>query len=279
LLQVTTFDIAVKTNEELGGDPCPYYLPVNTFLNQAWTQKSLGVPLNFTYISNTVLSSYSLLPDGESGTGDFARTDRRYLEYLLQNDIKVSLVYGDRDTRCPWNAGEGLALDANYTGHDGFNRAGYEFIATNDTYKGGAVKQYGTFSFSRVFQSGHSVNAYQPETVARIFDRTLRGTDVATGQKNVSAGYATQGPRSSFYMVNETLPETPGTCMVLGNWQSENVLVALLQSQGRVNSTGSSGGAGSGGGNGTVQSNGVVVVKLQRLQGLLAALAVLALFA
>ncbi|KAJ4300808.1 hypothetical protein N0V90_002896 [Kalmusia sp. IMI 367209] len=237
---ISSFDIAVKLVDNIpGGDPCPYYLPVHTFLNQEWTQKALGVPLNFTYISNTVMDAMTLRGNSEVGTGGSARADKSDIEYLLQSDIKVALVYGDRDARCPWTAAEGLVLQANCTAHDEFSAAGYEYIHTNETYNGGAVKQFGTFSFSRVFQSGHSVNTYQPETVARIFDRTFWSKDVATGKKDVGQGYGTKGPLSSWDMLKESLPETPGTCMVLGSFQHESVLGPLSQGNGTNGSNGS----------------------------------------
>lgn len=232
--QRSPFDIAISTSDTGGMDPCRYYLPVHSYLNQEWTQKALGVPLNFTYISEAVLRSFSLseIDFPPKGTADFVRTTRGNLEYALQNDIKVALVYGDRDSRCPWTGGEHVSLIANHSGQDRFASAGYEFIETNDTYQGGVVRQFDKFSFSRVFLAGHAVNAYQPETVDRIFQRTLAGTDVATGNRIADRRYSTQGPASSLGMFNTTFEEAPPTCMVAGAFQSENPwapILALLQ--------------------------------------------------
>jgi hypothetical protein len=47
------FDIAVNTSATNGKGFCPYYLPLINYLNQ----EALGVPLNFTYISESVLRS------------------------------------------------------------------------------------------------------------------------------------------------------------------------------------------------------------------------------
>jgi hypothetical protein len=38
---------------------------------------------------------------------------------------------------------------------DNFKKAGYSDIHTNTTYVGGSVRQYGNFSFSRVYDAGH----------------------------------------------------------------------------------------------------------------------------
>jgi carboxypeptidase C (cathepsin A) len=77
-----------------------------------------------------------------------------YLEdiaYILDSGIKVALVYGDRDYACPWLGGEEVSLAIDYTDSRGFRSAGYESIQTNSSYVGGSVRQYGNFSFSRVY--------------------------------------------------------------------------------------------------------------------------------
>ena len=58
--------------------------------------------------------------------------------------------------------GEQISLNANYPDADKFRASGYEEITTNDTYKGGVVRQYGGFSFSRVFDAGHAGTLLSP---------------------------------------------------------------------------------------------------------------------
>jgi hypothetical protein len=93
-----------------------------------------------------------------------------------------------------------------------FRSAGYELISTNatttnnQTKSGGVVRQHNKVSFSRVFDAGHAADAYQPETVSRIFDRVMFDKDVATGSLDTSAnyskGYNSTGPQSSFGIKN-----------------------------------------------------------------------------
>jgi hypothetical protein len=59
-------------------------------------------------------------------------------------------------------------------GEGEFSAHGWEKPVTNKAYDGGLVKQYGNLSFSRVFKAGHSVSAYQPETVYRVFMRAMK---------------------------------------------------------------------------------------------------------
>lgn len=76
-------------------DPFPWNYHLG-WLTQHWVQKALGVPVNFTWASPAI----SL---GFSNHGDMPRGG--YLEdlaHLLDNGVKVHLVYGDRDFACNW---------------------------------------------------------------------------------------------------------------------------------------------------------------------------------
>lgn len=80
-------------------DPTPF--PPNYYLGylaQNYVQAALGVPVNYTQSNNGVYQAFSSI-------GDYARTDIRGgqiqdLAYLLDNGVKVSLQYGDRDYAC-----------------------------------------------------------------------------------------------------------------------------------------------------------------------------------
>lgn len=86
---------------------------------------------------------------------------------------------------------ENVSLSMDYTDAESFRAAGYAPIHTNASYTGGLVRQHGRVSFSRVFQAGHDTWAYQPETVARIFERAVLGHDVATGRVDVNVNAQT----------------------------------------------------------------------------------------
>ena len=129
----------------------------------------------------------------------------------------MALIYGDRDYRCPWIGGEALSLAANWTGAATYAKAGYEAIRVNSSYVGGVVKQHGLLSFSRVFQAGHDVSWYQPETSSRIFERAVFGRDIPTGKRDLvsrrrgaarTSKYSTKGPLSA-YGWTDVMPESP----------------------------------------------------------------------
>lgn len=75
--------------------------------------------------------------------------------YLLDSGVKVHLMYGDRDFACNWLGGEAASLAIEYSGTEGFRNAGYAPLLSSPGIVGGFVRQYGNYSFSRIFQAGH----------------------------------------------------------------------------------------------------------------------------
>jgi len=195
-------------------DPFPpsYFLG---FLSQHWVQAALGVPVNYTESVDSVYYAFSAV-------GDYPRRDIRGgyladLAYLLDSGVKVALMYGDRDYACNWLGGETVSLAINYSSTAAFHAAGYADIQVNASYVGGQVRQHGNLSFSRVYEAGHEVPAYQPETAFRIFQRALFNMDIATGSVSTlqNADYSTQGSPTTFQIKN-VVPQSPApTCYVL----------------------------------------------------------------
>lgn len=89
-------------------------------------------------------------------TGDFIRGDGlANLGTLLNKGVKIAMVYGDRDYQCNWLGGEAISLAINSTFAAEFASAGYVDVQTNASYVGGLVRQYGSLSFTRVYEAGH----------------------------------------------------------------------------------------------------------------------------
>ena len=195
----SAFDMASKL-------PNPYPPSYATgWANKAWVQQELGARVSFT--ENSLVSQTVLM-------GDISRrAGLKDVEYLLSRGIRVALIYGDRDYRCPWVGAEKLSIQADWTGAAAYRKAGYEEIHVNSSYIGGVAKQHGLLSFSRVFQAGHDVSWYQPETSFQIFNRAIFGRDIPTGRKTLNrnrhaAKWSTNGPLSA-YGWKEQLPNSP----------------------------------------------------------------------
>ena len=111
-------------------DPDPF--PPEYFIGslaQSYVQAALGVPTNFTKPTNGVYEAFT-------ATGDHPRNDLRgrYLAdigYLLDNGVKVTLFYGDRDYACNWMGGEAASLAVKYSEAEQFASAGYADIVVN----------------------------------------------------------------------------------------------------------------------------------------------------
>ncbi|KAI4592815.1 hypothetical protein KJ359_010448 [Pestalotiopsis sp. 9143b] len=193
------------------------------YLNSAEFQKALGASTNYTETSAAVVSAFA-------ATGDYARESLvPKLALLLSAGVRVGLIYGDRDYICNWLGGEAISLaladaaaasqpssaDAVLERYSSFAGAGYAPIIVNDSYIGGVVRQLGNLSFSRIYQAGHSVPAYQPETAFQVFARIVLGTSVSDGQQVDLSAYNTTGPANATKTFAGALPASPtGTCWI-----------------------------------------------------------------
>ncbi|KAF1979106.1 peptidase S10, serine carboxypeptidase [Bimuria novae-zelandiae CBS 107.79] len=170
-------------------DPTPpdYFMD---FLNLASTQEALGVNINYTSSSAPNVSY------GFQTTGDFVYPLIDDLEEILAYGVRVALIYGDADYICNWFGGEAISLAVNYTHTSSFRSAGYTPFLVNGT-EYGETREYGNFSFTRIYEAGHEVPYYQPEASLEIFKRVLRHLVIPDGSEVVTAGYATNGTANS----------------------------------------------------------------------------------
>jgi Serine carboxypeptidase len=202
------YDIAAPSNSPF---PSEYFLGL---LSQSWVQSDLGVAVNYTESSTAVFEAFDQV-------GDYVRGGAiEDLGYILESGVKVALIYGDRDFACPWIGGENVSLHIPWTGQANFQESGYTGIQVNESYVGGQVRQYGNLSFARVYEAGHEVPAYQPETAYEIFRRVMNNLDVATGQVTTGPAltlrtYSSDGISSTWGIKNEIpAPVTP-ECYIL----------------------------------------------------------------
>ena len=156
------------------------------YINQANVQNALGVDLNYTSASSAFIFN------GFTYTGDFVYpTFLTDLENLLNNGVRVSLFYGDADYICNWFGGEAVSMEVNYTHSAEFRASGYTpFIVDGTEY--GEVRQYGNFSFLRMYEAGHEVPFYQPLASLEFFRRAINNLTIADGVP-LTATYNTTG--------------------------------------------------------------------------------------
>ncbi|KAF4556367.1 Serine carboxypeptidase-like protein 3 [Elsinoe fawcettii] len=202
------FDITHVYNDPF---PPPY---LNGFLNQQWVQSALGVPVNHSAFSEKVWENFH-------STGDHARGHQLDdIAFVLDHGVKVHLLYGDRDFACNWLGGESSSLKVPWKHQKEFQAAGYApLVVTGEPYTSshGQTRQFGNFSFTRVYQAGHLVPSYQPEAAFKMFMRALTNKDIATGKVDTAkhGDYGTAGPADTWWMKSDVLPSPDGICYVL----------------------------------------------------------------
>lgn len=113
--------------------------------------------LNYTEGNNDIYFAFQT-------TGDFIYPNfLEDLNMLLDAGVRVALFYGDADYICNWFGGQAISLAVNYTHSTEFAAAGYEPFTVDGT-EYGEVRQYGNFSFLRIYEAGHEVPFYQRES-------------------------------------------------------------------------------------------------------------------
>lgn len=92
-----------------------------------------------------------------------------------------------------WFGGQAVSLALNYTHATEFRASGYTpFTAGNGT-EYGEGRQYGNFSFLRVYEAGHEIPYYQPEASLAFFERVLSGKVLSDGKEVLTGGYSSKG--------------------------------------------------------------------------------------
>lgn len=198
------------------------------YLNYQTVLAAIGAKVNYT-------ESNPYVQAGFISTGDTIRGGQiDDLANLLTMGVKVALIYGDADYLCNWLGGEAISFavaaalpdyppvgwappgwssGAQLTYASGFPAAGYADIVTNQSYVGGAVRQYGNLSFSRIYESGHFIPYFQPETAFTVFTRVIQGTEISTGDLVDLSTYGSNGSANATYTASASYSPMP-TCWV-----------------------------------------------------------------
>lgn len=166
------------------------------YLNLADVQSAIGAAVNYTETNAAVANAFLQ-------TGDYERGNQiTQMAYLLSLGVRVALIYGDRDFVCNWAGGEAVSysIAAQAPKYSPFYSAGYADIVVNNSYVGGVVRQYGNLSFSRIYNAGHLVPAYQPETAFTVFTRIIMGSDISLGGPIDLSSFSSNGTANATFI-------------------------------------------------------------------------------
>ncbi|GAB7340194.1 hypothetical protein MBLNU457_6666t1 [Dothideomycetes sp. NU457] len=241
------------------------------YLNMASVQKAIGAPVNYTEQSSVVQKAFVSTGDTISGVSLYDLADllrmgvRVALMYgdadflcnwmggeavsLALSSLLTSSGNNTNTTSSTTSSSTSTSTSSTAlappvsspTGPQGsyasaFPRAGYADIVVNSTYVGGAVRQCGNLSFSRIYDAGHFVPYYQPETAFTIFTRVILGTDISTGALINASNFSTTGPSSSNHTNSALAAQPSPTCWLraLNDTCSQAQISAIAAGQGVV---------------------------------------------
>ncbi|PYH92089.1 putative carboxypeptidase S1 [Aspergillus ellipticus CBS 707.79] len=149
---------------EPSDDPYPPQTYV-TYLRNETVMKAIGAREEYQECPDAPADKFS-------STGDNSRTFLPTLSAVVQTGINVLLWAGDADWICNWVGGYGVANAVEFPEQDAFRNATLQSYTVNGTERG-TFKAAGNFTFVRVFEAGHEVAYYQPETALQIFDQMI----------------------------------------------------------------------------------------------------------
>lgn len=167
---------------------------------------ALGVDLNYTSSNSETYYAFQQ-------TGDFVWPNFiADLEKILSYPVRVSLIYGDADYICNWFGGEAVSLATEYKHSKQFRKAGYTPLLVNGT-EYGESREYGNFSFTRVYEAGHEVPFYQPEASLQLFNRSINGWEISKGLVRIRPDLGSEGSAEATHtQASVALPsETKGS--------------------------------------------------------------------
>lgn len=121
-----------------------------------------------------------------------------------------------------------MSLQVNYTHAAQFRAAGYQPF-TVDGIEYGEVRQYGNFSFLRIYEAGHLVPYYQPWASLVMFNRTINHMSIADGTLPVAEDLSTTGGPNATH--TEPFVPLPSSTSMSGS-DSGTVSAAMSSSSG-----------------------------------------------
>ncbi|ODV58908.1 S10 family peptidase [Ascoidea rubescens DSM 1968] len=175
------YDIRKYCDEGENNDECyKEFSYIEDYLNLDYVKEALGSEVDkFVSCSNSVFQAFTF-------TGDLIKPHQQYVAELLDRDIPVLLYAGDKDYICNWLGNEAWSLDLDYKDHDKFLKEQFRDYyllldkngdnnSENEKEYGGSFRNYGNFTFLRIFDAGHMVPFDQPKVSLDMVNRWISG--------------------------------------------------------------------------------------------------------
>lgn len=163
------YDIRKKCADE-GGNCYEEMDFLDEYLNLEFVKLAVGASNIdiFTSCDDTVFRNFIL-------SGDEMKPFQQYVAELLDKGVPVLLYEGDKDFICNWLGNHAWSDALEYSKHDFFEVQPLRPWRTEEGKLAGEVKNYGHFTFLRVYDAGHMVPFDQPENSLDMVNRWIAG--------------------------------------------------------------------------------------------------------
>ncbi|KAJ7189887.1 serine carboxypeptidase [Mycena pura] len=154
----------------------PYPPDISSYLDSVQTK--IGAEVTWEETNDDVYDNFS-------NNGDWIRSSLPLLETVINSGVRVMIYDGDADYICNFMGVEAMIGTLNTTFSAHFNQQEFAPYLVNGQLAG-QFKTAGTFSYVRVYGSGHEVPAYKNGTLAvgeaafQIFSQTMANQSVTS---------------------------------------------------------------------------------------------------
>ncbi|KAJ6586387.1 serine carboxypeptidase [Mycena vulgaris] len=167
----------------------PYPPDISSYLDSIQTK--IGAEVTWEETNYEVYGNFS-------DNGDWMRSSLPHLEVVINSGVRVMIYDGDADYICNFMGVEAMIGKLNTNFSAKFNQQEFAPYLVNGQLAG-QFKTAGTFSYVRVYGSGHEVPAYKNGTLAvgeaafQIFSQTMANQSVASTTPNLDQSTTTTG--------------------------------------------------------------------------------------
>ncbi|KAB8078124.1 Alpha/Beta hydrolase protein [Aspergillus leporis] len=154
------YDVRAPSNDP--NPPSTY----SDYLARPDVKKAIGARSNYEECADS--------PGAKFGrTGDIARSTLPDLSEVIKAGVNVLVWAGDADYICNVDGSLAVADAVDFSGHEEFRSKALEPYKVNGK-ETGRFKSVDNFHFLSVYEAGHEVPYYQPETALQVFTQILQ---------------------------------------------------------------------------------------------------------
>ncbi|GKU08432.1 carboxypeptidase s1 [Fusarium langsethiae] len=163
-----TYSDFIMADIQAGGVRPPTYY--EEYLQRAGVQRAIGARVNFAENGGAT---------GILQSGDDAKSFLSEVSRIVQDGVQVLIWAGDSDYVCNWVGAKRVADAVNWSRKATFSRKELQPYKVNGVQKA-SFKSVENLHYVRVFDAGHNIWWYQPETSLQLITQFLLGKGLSS---------------------------------------------------------------------------------------------------